>query len=151
MNPRVGEGTFPLVAACAALGLCLFSGLWLAHSFSEPGARLILPPQVSSMPAVASSTGSDTATPEEDEPKWEPFPVDTEAQELLMDQELIRYAGSRRFSKAGQAERVRMLERWCQASLPEHFKAMSVERRKNFLTDVESGLDDLLVERDMKV
>src|SRR5579864_6075670 len=57
--------------------------------------------------------------------------IDWQAQELLMDQELIRFAGSKRFSHAKHSQRFRMLRRWCHRHLRRHFQSMSTRRQHN--------------------
>jgi len=90
----------------------------------------------------------------EEAPKAQPvaeiYPnvLDRQAQDLLMNQDLIRFAGTKSFASATHSQRFRMLRRWCRRHMGEDFRRMSAQRQHNVIVDLESGLDDMLAQRD---
>jgi len=72
------------------------------------------------------------------------------AEKLLLDQDLIRLAGSSKFVKASEEDRKEQLRDWCLANAGQRFDAMSSADQDQLLARLAKSLHELLAERDFE-
>jgi hypothetical protein len=85
--------------------------------------------------------------PVEDGAGYQP---DDQVQDLLLNQSLIHFAGSERYSEADENMQMRMLKEWCHDNIPGTLQSFAPERKHDFFESLHEGLDDMLSERDFE-
>lgn len=106
------------------------------------------PPQVAHAPSKHSPQSEKTQ--EWQEPDATVTPEERVSQDLLMDQDLIAFAGRRTYSHSRRRRQLEMLRSWCNRNAGARYLELDAAKKRAVLDQLQSGLDDLLAERDFE-